>query len=265
MPEPANKFLVLTASWVGRHKRLLAASGLTLVLFIFLNYVLLPLYVNHGSTLIVPDVVGKPVADAQQVLLAEGLEPVQADTRPDSRVPVGSVLSQNPQADAVVKHGRRVYLTVSGGEQLVAVPQLRGKSPRDAKFTLERNGLVLGSVDYTASELYPENTIIGQTVQQGVNVPKGSIVGIVVSQGKPLSQIAVPDLIGKSVTEAERLLSQRSLKLGNIAYQVSFDLLPNTIVDQFPRGGDSVAQGRAVDLFVIKAGKPKEEFEPSPK
>jgi len=264
MPEPVNKFSVLLA-WAGRHKRLLVACGSTVVLFIFLNYVLLPLYVNHGSTLIVPDVVGKPVADAQQLLASQGLEPVQADTRPDPRVPVGSVLSQNPQADAVVKHGRRVYLTVSGGEQLVAVPQLRGRSPRDAKFTLERNGLVLGNVEYTASELYPENTIIGQTILQGTNVAKGSTVGIVVSQGRPLGHTAVPDLIGKSVTEAERVLSQRRLKVGNIAYQASFDLLPNTVVDQFPRAGDSVAQGRPVDLFVIKAGKPKEEFEPPPK
>ena len=210
----------------------------------------------------VPSVVGMPLSDAQQALRLNGLEAVEADTLPDSRIATGSVLSQNPLPEAVVKSGRRIYLTISGGEPTARVPQLRGRSARDAKFSLERSGLTLGRVVYATSELYPENTIIDQSVEQGSNVAKGSSIGITVSQGRALGQTPVPDIVGKSVSEAERLLSQRGLKLGNIAYQSSFDLLPNTVVDQFPRAGDSVAVGHAIDLFVIKAGRPKEEIEP---
>jgi beta-lactam-binding protein with PASTA domain len=51
------------------------------------------------------------------------------------------------------------------------------------------------------------------------------------------------------------------LKVGNITFQSSFDLLPNTVVDQFPRAGEMVNEDQAVDLFVVKAGKPAEEIQ----
>jgi serine/threonine-protein kinase len=227
-------------------------------LFVLLNYVLLPAYVNQGGTLNVPSVVGLPFERARAVLDSIGLQPVQADTRSDPKQPVGTVVAQNPQQDALVKHGRRVYLSVSGGEALVVVPPLRGRSLRDARFTLECNGLILGEVTYAASETYPENTIVDQSAQPGTRMPKGSSVGITVSRGKATPEVIVPQLVGKTVIEAQRVLGKAGLRLGNVTYQISYDLLPNTVVDQFPRSGESVPDSQAVDLFVVKAGKPKE-------
>ncbi len=152
-------------------------------------------------------------------------------------------------------------MTISGGEALVSVPALKGRSLRDAKFTLERNSLKIGDVQYTTSDAYPAGTIVDQSVQPGIKVSKNSPVGLFVSQGKEIRQITVPDFTGRTLTEAQRLISQQGLTLGNITYQASFDLIPNTVVDQFPRGGELVAQGQSIDLFVIKAGKPKEEIE----
>jgi serine/threonine-protein kinase len=119
----------------------------------------------------------------------------------------------------------------------------------------------MGDVEYSASDAYPEGTIIGQSVQPGLKVSKGSGVRIVVSRGKDLQQTTVPDFTGKTLNEAERMIAQQGLKLGNITYQASFDLIPNTVVDQFPRAAESVPKGQAIDLFVIKAGKPKEEIQ----
>jgi len=232
--------------------------------FLLLDHVILPWYVNHGDTLAVPNVTDLPLELARAKLDSAGLQPIEAETRPDPRAPQGTVVSQNPQPDAVVKQGRRIYLTISGGEALVNVPPLRGRSMRDARFTLERNGLRLGTVGYATSEQYPENTIVEQSIASGKRVTKGSSVNIVVSRGRMLQQIAVPDFLGKTLTEAERMIVQQGLKLGNITYQASFDLIPNTIVDQFPRPGDQVPEGQAIDLFVVKSGKPKEEIE-SPK
>ena len=62
-------------------------------------------------------------------------------------------------------------------------------------------------------------------------------------------------------TEAEKLLIGARLKVGNISFQPSFDLLPNTVVDQYPRAGEMVNGGQAVDLFIVKAGKPTEEIQ----
>ena len=229
--------------------------------FLLLDNVMLPWYVNHGDTQSVPKVTNLSLEVAKATLDSAGLHPVEAETRPDPRAPQGTVVSQNPQPDAVVKQGRRIYLTISGGEALVNVPPLRGRSTRDAKFTLERSGLRLGRVGYATSEQYPENTIVEQSVPAGSKVAKGSAVNIVVSRGRVLQQITVPDFLGKTLSEAERLIVHQGLKLGNITYQASFDLIPNTVVDQFPRPGDQVPEGQAIDLFVVKSGRPKEEIE----
>lgn len=242
-----KKFLYTLAAFVGG--------------FLLLDNVILPWYVNHGDTQPVPKVTDLPLELAKAKLDSAGLQPVEAETRPDPRAPQGTIVSQNPQPDAVVKQGRRIYLTISGGEALVNVPPLRGRSLRDAKFTLERNGLRLGTVGYATSDQYPENTIVEQSMGSGSRVVKGSAVNIVVSRGKVLQQITVPHLLGKTLTEAERLIVQQKLKLGNITYQASFDLIPNTVVDQFPRPGDQVPEGQAIDLFVVKSGKPREEIE----
>jgi beta-lactam-binding protein with PASTA domain len=241
--------------------RVLWFFGILLALFVIFNYVLLPMYVNHGSRYAVPRVVGLQFDQARSVLDSARLLGIQGETRPDPTYPAGVVTSQNPLPGAVVKEGRHVYLTVSGGEVLVGVPVLRGKSTRDARFSLERNGLKLGAITYDYSESFPENTIIEQSLRPDAKVAKGTSVGVTVSKGRADQEIVVPSLIGKTLTEAEKVLGAMGLKVGIVTSQPSFDLLPNTIVDQFPRAGENAKIGAEVDLFVVKVGKPTDEIQ----
>lgn len=243
-------------------RRLLITAAVLLVVFLLVNYLILPAYVSQGRTLQVPRVTGLPLEAARLLLDSLGLEPVEAGSRPDPKAPVGTVISQNPPHDAFVKSGRRVYLTVSGGEVLVAVPRLRGLSFRDSRFTLERSGLLVGDAQYDTSDVYPENTVMAQAIPPGNKVARGTAVGVTISRGKLRAEVLVPDLSGRTLGEAEKQIVEKGLRVGNITYQPSFDLLPNTIVDQFPRAGEMAAEGAAVDLFVVRVGKPREEIEP---
>jgi beta-lactam-binding protein with PASTA domain len=245
---------------LSRHRRAFIVLGSFLAAFVVMNYIVMPLYVQHGKALQVPAVVGMTLERARYSLDSAVMQAVEAETRPDPEYPAGSVINQNPEPGATVKQGRRVYLTVSGGEVEVLVPSLRGRTLRDARFALERNGLRLGGTSYSASSSFPENTIVDQTVPPNGRVSRGTPIGIVVSSGVDTLKISVPALGGKSTTEAERILLGSGLKVGNITLQPSFDLLPNTIVGQFPRAGEFVARGQAVDLFVVRAGRPSEEI-----
>ena len=66
----------------------------------------------------------------------------------------------------------------------------------------------------------------------------------------------------ETLAEAEKLLLEAGLRVGNITYQPNFDLLPNTVVDQYPRSGEPARQGQQVDLFVVEVGRPSEEIQP---
>lgn len=223
-----------------------------LVLFILVDDVVMPWYVEQGRTTTVPDVIGLPKEEALKRLENQGLIGKEFETRQDKQYPVGTVAQQNPLPGIEVKYGRGVYLTISGGEPHVSVPSLRGRSLRDAALALERFGLSLGRVDYEVSMNFPENTIIEQGIAEETKVPTGTQVPVIVSQGKSADRIPVPNVMRKSLVEAEKIILQLNLKVGNITFQPHPDLLPNTVIEQFPRSGSFVAVGQAIDLFVAQ-------------
>ncbi|HTR80706.1 MAG TPA: PASTA domain-containing protein [Bacteroidota bacterium] len=228
-----------------------------IALIILLDNVILPWYVNHGGTLAVPDVVGIPETEAIHVLDSLGLESRKGDVRPDKDYPEGYVVAQNPVAQQIVKPNRRIYLTISGGEQLALVPDLKGRSLRDTKFALERAGLKLGVVVREISKDFPDGTIISQDVAAGAKVKRGVYIGVTQSSGESLDSLVVPSLIGKTLTEAQRILVQKGFKVGNLVYQSNADLLPNTVIDQLPRMNEVVSYGKPIDLFVAQAPEKK--------
>lgn len=216
-----------------------------------LNSVILPWYVSSPERH-VPKVVGMFQDQAMKSLRDSNLVPVISDTTYDEQVPRGAVILQRPEAGEEVKYGRRIYLFISGGEPVVSTPDLKGKSIRDAKFSLERLGLELGKIESMPST-NPKDMIFDQQYAPGTPLKKGDSVGVSISMGENYGRIFVPNLIGMSLTDAEKVLADSSLTVGKINYQRSFSLLPNTILDQYPSKGNRLNPGDAVDLFVTKA------------
>src|SRR5258706_10686123 len=127
-------------------KKLLIFIGSIFVLLILFNWVLMPWYVKHNTLVKVPSVVGLSFEDAKKKLDEAGLEGLQGDIRYDPSKPIGTVLDQNPLVDQMVKGSRRIYLVVSGGEQLYDVPNLVGRTEREAKFILGQRNLELQEI-----------------------------------------------------------------------------------------------------------------------
>jgi serine/threonine-protein kinase len=230
-------------------KVLIAVLGLILFILL-LDNVIMPWYVSSPETN-VPEVVGMQLEEATNLLETEGFKPLISDTSYGLKLPVGAIFMQKPEAGEVVKEGRTIYLFVSGGEKVISVPLLKGKSIVDAKFALERIGLKLGRIERIPSS-QPEDMIFDQQFAEGTLLKQGEIVGVTVSAGRGGGEIIVPDLIGKSLSEAKKILSDSSLVIGKINYQPSSTLLPNTILDQYPSSGNTLNPGDAVDLFATK-------------
>jgi serine/threonine-protein kinase len=228
--------------------------GILLVLFLIVDNIVLPMYVQRDNVTVIPDVVGMKLNDAVEVLKAQHLKPIQADLKNDLKYPIGAVCAQNPPPGSTVKYGRGIYLSISGGDPKVIVPAIIGKSIRDANFALERFRLKAGEIQYQTSSEVPENVVISQSITQGALVAAGSRIDLVISLGNTADKVPVPSIVRKSLTEATEILTKAGLKVGIMTQQESKNLLPNTVIDQFPRAGELVAKGRAVDLFVsIKA------------
>jgi hypothetical protein len=93
--------------------------------------------------------------------------------------------------------------------------------------------------------------VMSQTPTSGVLVARGSTVDLTVSSG-PL-QVQVPNVVGKSQTVAQTLITRVGLVVGAIT-QAPNDATPKgNVVSQDPAAGTSVAPGSAVNL-VISSG-----------
>lgn len=243
-------------------KKLLIFTVALIVLFFIFNNVIMPLYVKHSDTVKVPKITGMNYVEAKKILEDGGLEIKQGELKYDETIPIGQILDQNPPAEETVKYGRRVYVTVCGGEQLADVPNLRGRTLRDAKFTLEQRGLKLGETVRKNSTEFPEDYVLSQIIQPGSKLKRNSPIDLILSDGPLVGELKVPSVIGKTLDDAKKILTESKLKLGKITYQTNNELPPGQIIDQYPKVDKSANENTSIDLFVSRK-KPvvKEEIE----
>lgn len=227
-------------------------AGALIVLFFLVNSVIMPLYVKHSDTAKVPRVTGLNYIDAKKIIEEAGLEIKQGDVKYDENIQIGQVMDQNPPADEKVKYGRRIYVTICGGEQLADVPNLKGKSIRDAKFTLEQRGLKLGETVRKNTNEFPEGYVISQIIQPASKVKKNSAIDLILSDGPVVGDLKIPSVTGKTLEEAKKLITDNKLKVGKVTYQTNNELPPGQIIDQYPKVDKSANENTTVDLFVSK-------------
>ena len=89
-----------------------------------------------------PDLVGKPSQEAQNELTQVGLQPQVTEDFSDS-VPKGKVISQSVAPNTTVHRLDQVNLVISRGPEVVAVPNVFGKSEGDARAALESAGFTV--------------------------------------------------------------------------------------------------------------------------
>lgn len=237
--------------------KLLYFLGTFGIILLILNFFFFPWYVS-SEIRTVPKVEGLQIEKAKQILTEAGLTPIVSDTMAQPRKEAGLVLNQRPKQGEQVKDGRRVHLVVSGGAQRVLVPDLLGKTINEAKLALERMNLELGSIEIVEI-VENKDKILSQQYPAGTFLKEGTKVGISVSKGELPGSIEVPILAGKLLSEAEAILRQINLKVGKINFQPSFQLAPNTIIDQYPAAGTKLNPGDAVELFVTKESQLRDE------
>jgi len=242
---------------------LVAIGGVFLLLVIFI--LLLGVITRHGKSKTVPYVVGKNINDVETQLSDAGFETVIQDSVFYDSLPPGIVIKQVPDADAVVKVNRTVYVIINRFVAPdISMPNIIGYSLRNAQYTLESMGLKLG--DTTTRVDFAKNTVLemsvnGKPLKAGDKVKIGSSVDLVIASGRGEDVISVPNLIGLSLTEARILLEQYGLSVGSIVPPNFPDRENAFVYRQEPsrRAADGTIQrirpGQLIDVW-IQADKP---------
>ncbi len=231
----------------GVAKLVMLGAGAFLAVLVF-HFVFMPIAVNHGKEIAVPDVVGLSFDDADHVLQQAGLRGVVTSERVNPEWPPGTVLEQDPPPYLRTRKERGVGLVLSLGRGEVTVPDIVGESLRHAELILARDGIPVGHVSHRAGTDPPEQ-VLALSPPPGSTFIRGRPVDLLVSAGPEESIYLMPDLRG---TDAEEIAT--ALRRGGFVVEVVYpegaSAIGGPVIEHDPAPGHRIVDGAGIRLIV---------------
>lgn len=224
----------------------------------FFTYRWLNAYTNHGETITVPDLRGMKLEQLNAFLESKHLQVKVSDSTSYllDKEP-GTVIEQDPAANDKVKEGRTIYVTITKKVPPgVKLPNLVDVSRRQAEAMLASYGLVVGSITYKpdlAKDAVLSFIVKGVTMSPGTQVPKGTVVDLVLGDGLGNTEVTIPQLVGLSLDEALFVLQGSQLVPGQTLFDAGVkDTSKAVIYKQVPDPADTtvIHQGESIDLYL---------------
>lgn len=200
---------------------LLAVAVVVIGLFTVLG--LLENVTQHGKTITVPDLKTYTLDEVDDVLTGLSLNYKVIDSSAFTpEYPKNSVIKQDPKNGSSVKEGRVIYLTInSGGYSSVQIPNLIGRTNRQAVSYLEAIGFRVGKFEYRRD--VGKNVVLdlkhnGQIIDTLTSLPKQSVIDLVLGTGNASKKTNLPYMLGSDLDKAKDKLVEVSLNLGKVKY-----------------------------------------------
>ena len=196
----------------------------------------------------VPDVAGLSYELAMQKLEDSALQIKVESYANDNDIPKDQVISQSPEAGAVVDKYSTINVILSLGNNSVDLTDLAlvGSEVDPARTQLLDLGL-----DVKVQEEFDEITPAGLiTKVYPMNPEKGGTVTVVVSKGPEIVMSKVPSLIGLSEEDAIALLAEAGLVPGEATGANSDTVAAGLVVSQSVLADTEIEQGASVAYTV---------------
>lgn len=220
-----------------RNQLMLAVAVVVVLVVGLVQY--LKFYTNHGQEIEVPDLKDLRVDQIQAVLEEHDFTYVVVDSTYIRGKQPDLVYDQDPKAGSKVKEGRTIYVSItSSNTPKVKLPNLIDLSLRKATIDLRNIGLEVGQLIMRpdiANNVVLEMNLAGRKIMPGKEVPRGTIIDLVIGIYNVDSLVAIPNLVGLTIEEARFYLSETALYLGRINYAGTIaDTTKALVVRQFP-------------------------------
>lgn len=172
--------------------------------------------------------------------------PVQVTDRVyDDSVPEGTVLEQYPPAGSQLE-GEPVQVVVSTANKDAAVPDVTLTNSEKAVSLLEMYGFE-ADISSQESDSYSEGLVMTQEPAGGKIAQIGDTVRLTVSSGR--KQTSVPDLTGKTKSEADKLLHDAGFA-ALFSYEKDSKAQEDTVLRQEPSANTQASLGTTVTVYL---------------
>ncbi len=234
-------------------------AGLVLVVMLFFGGKLVAGLLNAPSKVIVPDLVGMTLEEAEEALEQANLE-IEIKEEENESVDKDTIISQSPEDGEKVKEDTVIKVVVSLGKGGFPMKNLVGYRDIDAENFLRGKNITFTIVKEQSATI-PEGEVIRQTPTADTIIDEATTVTLYVSEGK--STALVPKLSGMTLEEAKLAVEDADLTVGKIVEATS-SKPKGTVFGQSPSSGIEVLKGTEIDIRVSSgvADKPDEPSEP---
>jgi beta-lactam-binding protein with PASTA domain len=212
---------------------------------------------RHGKNKDVPDMVGVTLEEARGMAAKNELQIVVNDSLYVPFYEGGVILEQRPVAGkAKVKSGRKIYVIINSQQRrMIDMPHVAGYSLRQAIGNLQSVGLEIEELEYRpdlANNYVLEQMYEGVVIpaDSAMSVPAGAAIKLVVGSNQTSAE-PVPNLIGKTLREANNILWSAGFNVGRTEFDGELNLLEQTratIYEQSPVEGMNGYQGDRISL-----------------
>lgn len=165
-----------------------------------------------------------------------------------------TIVSQSIEPGEEILKGAVVYVTVSNGKNVNVIPDVIGKDIEEAKKIMNDAGFGVNEKRIT-DEDFEYDQVVKTSPESGKELEVSKKVTLYISNGPDANVNLVPNVVDKSLEEAEKLL-----KRSKIPYELK------EIDDKKPKGtvlAQSIAGGTLIDkddklVITVSTGKPPE-------
>jgi beta-lactam-binding protein with PASTA domain len=149
-------------------------------------------YTNHNKAVVVPDVRGLQIEEAEPYFSKNLLRYVIIDSVYSKAATPGAIVDIIPDANTKVKKNRIVYVTVNAkSEETAPVPEITDISYRQAYALLKSRGFQNVDLKYVSGEFRDLAIGVeyrGKMVKTGDRIPLASKISLVLSDGHIVAQ-----------------------------------------------------------------------------
>ena len=238
-------------TFIKNHKALSLVLGGILLFVITILITNLVIKLVTKADVQIPDVVGMEQTEAQKTIEDAKLKYEKKSEEYNKDVPAGYIISQDPgyMPNYNVKEGSTISVVVSLGQNLVKVPKVTGLTQDDATKQLEDLGLVV-NVEETYSSKVEAGYVIEQSVKENEEIDAGESITIKVSKGT--EKVTVPDLTGKTESEAKTAIKDAGLKLKTVVTTEDTTKEDGVVVKQSLEAGTEVEKNATITITINK-------------
>ena len=220
---------------------------------------------NKPQRVVVPSVLGQTIEQATKILEDKGLTIVLEGEAVSGTYAPGTIMKQDPKGEKVVEPGTAINVVVAKTQEQevveeVIMPNLTGEESAHAQNILDDMDLEI-ALEWEYSDEYDRSKVIRHTPEAGEKVKKGDTVTLILSKGKEVVMVKVPDLSNLTLEEAKAKLNELGLRLGQSMEEYSDTVEAGRVLGQSISQNQEIEQGEIVDVMISKG---PENIQPTP-